>query len=111
MKANSIAVLGIYAMTDIGVNYYGWDVDQVEEYLYSYGLGSREAAEWTFDYVVAEPSNYLSYFVGYLEFVNLQVKAEKTWGENYSDMKFYDAVLSLGPAPFPLLEEQIISMK
>lgn len=111
LKYNSIAIMGIHAAIDIGVHYYGWGVDEVENFLYSYGLGSREAAESIFDYVVAEPANYLSYFVGYMEFTELQKKAEETWGEAYSDTRFYDAVLSLGPAPFPLLEEQIILMK
>ncbi len=111
LKYNSIAIMGIHAAIDIGVHYYGWSADEVEDFLYSYGLGSREAAERIFDYVVAEPSNYLSYFVGYMGFVDLQKTAEETWGEAYSDTRFYDVVLSLGPAPFPLLEEQIISLK
>lgn len=111
LKYNSIAIMGIHAAIDIGVHYYGWGVDEVESFLYSYGLGTREAAESVFDYVVAEPSNYLSYFVGYMEFTELQKTAEETWGEAYSDTLFYDVVLSLGPAPFPLLEEQIISLK
>ena len=77
----------------------------------SYGIGDRESAQWLFDYVVAEPSNYLSYFVGYMEFVELQELAEETWGDKYSDTKFYDAVLSLGPAPFPLLAKEISEME
>lgn len=111
MKYNSIAIMGIHAAIDIGVHYYGWGVDEVEEFLASYGLGTREAAESIFDYVVAEPSNYLSYFVGYMGFIDLEKTAEKTWGEAYSDTRFYDVVLSLGPAPFSLLKEQIISLK
>ena len=110
LKYNSIAIMGIHAAIDIGVHYYGWGVDEVEEFLYSYGLGSREAAESIFDYVVAEPSNYLSYFVGYMEFAELQKTAEEIWGAAYSDTRFYDVVLSLGAAPFPLLKEQIISL-
>jgi uncharacterized protein (DUF885 family) len=111
LKYNSIAIMGIHAAIDIGVHHYGWGVDEVEEFLYSYGLGSREAAQTIFEYVVAEPSNYLSYFVGYMEFTELQKTAEETWGNAYSDTRFYDVVLSLGPAPFPLLKEQIISLK
>ena len=60
-----------------------------------------------FEIMVEEPANYLSYFIGYLEMLNLQDAAEAAWGENYSLMKFHEAVLSLGPAPFALLEEAI----
>jgi len=111
IKNNQIAILGIHAGVDIGVNYYGWSLENVEEYLNAYGIGTHDNAVFMFDYVVAEPTAYLSYFVGYMEFENLREAAEEAWGENYSDKRFYDVVLSLGPAPFPLLEKEISSME
>ena len=38
---------------------------------------------------------------------NLRKTAEEAWGDKYSLKKFHEAVLSLGPAPFYLLEEEI----
>lgn len=106
LMLNNSIILGIYAYVDMGIHYLGWDVDNVRTYLVNYGLNG-EAAQTLFEIMVEEPANYLSYFIGYLEFLNLQDAAEEAWGENYSLKKFHEAVLSLGPAPFDLLEEAI----
>jgi uncharacterized protein (DUF885 family) len=106
LMLNNAAVLGIYAYVDMGVHYLGWGVEEVEQYLTYYGLNA-EAAQPMFEIMVEEPANYLSYFIGYLEILNLQDAAETAWGANYSLKKFHEAVLSLGPAPFALLEEAI----
>lgn len=105
MLDNSI-LLGIHAYIDMGVHYEGWSETDVRRYLASLGL-NQAAAQTIFEIMVEEPANYLSYFIGYLELLNLRDVAEKAWGENYSLKKFHEAVLSLGPAPFDLLEEAI----
>lgn len=105
MLDNSI-ILGIHAYIDMGVHYLGWDVEDVKDYLAIFGLNEGVAQE-IFEIMVEEPANYLSYFIGYLEILNLRYVAEEAWGENYSLKKFHEAVLSLGPAPFDLLEEAI----
>ncbi len=105
MLDNSI-LLGIHAYIDMGVHYEGWSETDVRRYLASFGL-NQAAAQTIFEIMVEEPANYLSYFIGYLELLNLRDVAEKAWGENYSLKKFHEAVLSLGPAPFYLLEEAI----
>lgn len=106
LTLNNAATLGIYAYVDMGVHYMGWGVDEVRNYLVRLGLNA-EAAQPIFEIMVEEPANYLSYFIGYLEMLNLQDAAEAAWGENYSLKKFHEAVLSLGPAPFALLEKAI----
>ncbi len=106
LTLNNSATLGIYAYVDMGVHYLGWGVEEVKNYLAKYGL-NEEAAQPMFEIMVEEPANYLSYFIGYLEILNLQETAEDAWGENYTLKKFHEAVLSLGPAPFALLEEAI----
>ena len=106
LMLNNAATLGIYAYVDMGVHYLGWGVEEVEQFLAKYGLNA-EAAQPMFEIMVEEPANYLSYYIGYLEFLDLQDVAEAAWGENYSLKKFHEAVLTLGPAPFGLLEEAI----
>ena len=107
LMLNNSAILGIYAYVDMGIHYLGWEVDDVKQYLNYYGLDGASAAQPMFEIMVEEPANYLSYFIGYMEILNLQEVAEEAWGENYSLKKFHEAVLSLGPAPFYLLEEAI----
>lgn len=107
LMLNNSAILGIYAYVDMGIHYLGWDAGQVEKYLANYGFGGQGIAEPMFELMVEEPANYLSYFIGYLEFLNLRETAEEAWGETFTLKKFHEAVLSIGPAPFDLLTEAV----
>ena len=69
--------------------YLGWDEKQVAEYLNYYGLASY--TQEIFEIVVEEPGNYLSYFIGYMEMMNLRETAEEAWGENFTLKKFHEA--------------------
>ncbi|MBP3577218.1 MAG: DUF885 domain-containing protein [Lachnospiraceae bacterium] len=109
LMLNSSASLGISAYVDMGVHYKGWGVNEVSQYLSFYGL--QGAAQDIFEYVVEEPANYLSYFIGYREFINLRDVAKVYWGDNFTLKKFHEVVLSLGPAPFDLLMEEIMEYK
>ena len=103
---NNLATLGIHAYVDMAIHYLGWNYEDIAQYLATYGL-IGEDVQHMYETIVAEPANYLSYFVGYLEISNLQEVAKESWGENYSLKKFHEAVLKLGPAPFELLEKAI----
>jgi len=104
MMNNSIS-LGIYAYVDMGIHYLGWGVDEVNQYLTKYGMAAN--AQQIFEIMVEEPGNYLSYFIGYLEFTNLKNTAKAAWGDSFTLKKFHEAVLTLGPAPFDLLTKAI----
>ena len=54
-------------------------------------------------YIVEEPANYLKYYLGYLEILELQKKARSLWGEGYSDLDFHTFYLDMGPADFDTL--------
>lgn len=104
MMNNSIS-LGIYAYVDMGIHYLGWGMEEVTQYLSKYGMAGF--AQQIFEIMVEEPGNYLSYFIGYLEFTNLKSTATEAWGDSFTLKKFHDAVLTLGPAPFDLLTKAI----
>ena len=99
--------LAVSAYIDIGVNYRGWDVDDVEEYLYELGIGDAEVAQDIFEAVVEEPANYLRYFVGYMEIVNLRNHAKEELGEDFDLKEFHGFMIEVGPAPFYLIEERM----
>ena len=106
-KIDATMSFAMQAYIDMGVHYLGWDANQTEEFLTQLGLGGYGMGQTMFDIVIKDPANYLSYFVGYMEMLELQETAKEAWGENFSLKKFHEAVLTLGPAPFYLLEEQI----
>lgn len=105
LKLNMAATLGLYAQIDMGIHYDGWDRAAVEQYLEGFGIDDKEAAREIFETMVEEPSNYLSYFIGYMEFLNLRDKAETELGTAFSAKEFHDFLLTSGPAPFYVLEK------
>ena len=70
-----------------------------------FGFTDETIADEIFRAMVEEPANYLSYFIGYLEFLELREEAEKLCGTDFSLKEFHETVLTLGPAPFDILAE------
>lgn len=99
--------LGIYALCDIGINYYGWSDSETVDFLTQFGL-SEENAPGITELVTAEPGNYLPYYFGYLELLDLKQTARQLWGEAYSDCRFHEFFLSFGPAPFPVMRDALM---
>ena len=46
--------------------------------------------------------------MGYLEVLHLQEKVKEVWGTSYSEQRFAEFYLSNGPAPFQMIEEQLV---
>lgn len=107
LKANQDFGLAISARVDMGVNYEGWTRTDTAEYLYQFGLDDEETVNNIFDYVVAEPAAYLSYYIGAHEFWDLRQLAEESLGKQFDPIKFHEFILSFGPAPFDLIEEHL----
>lgn len=102
---NAAFTLSLYALLDINIHYEGWDVKQVQDYLNHYFRISDPSVVTTIYYDIAEnPANYLEYYVGYLEILNMQKEARKTLGKQYSNMEFNRFLLDIGPAPFSVIK-------
>lgn len=99
--------LGISAYIDMGVHYDGWDIDDVEEFLSDFGIKDRETAEEIFELIVEEPSYYLTYFIGYLEFLELANTAKHRIGKGFELKEFHRFIIEIGPAPFYVIEERM----
>lgn len=96
-----------FRRADLGVNYEGWDSNTLRQFLAAYGFSDQETAGSVFQAVVQDPANYLSYYVGMMEFQQLRQKAEETLGENFEAMEFHRTVLDVGPAPFAVVEQAV----
>ena len=107
LQLNASATLSLYASIDIGVHEDGWDRDIVLEFLSDYGITSVEAADHVYELVVETPANYLKYYVGYLEFLELKKDAHLRYGSDYNDKAFHQALLSIGPAPFSIIQNYL----
>ncbi len=99
--------LGISAYIDMGVHYEGWELEDVEEFLSAFGIEDKEAARKLYELVVEEPSYYLTYFIGYLEFLNLRDTAMKEMGDDFVLKDFHEFIIQTGPAPFYIIEDRM----
>lgn len=104
---NQAATLSLYASSDIGLHYYGWDDAKMKEFWAGYGITDEAVIKKITQLILSKPGNYLKYYVGYLEFLDLKDYAQDLFGDSYSDKSFHQAILDIGPAPFSILKEYL----
>ncbi len=104
LAANSMASLGLHACLDVYINYMGWNKDQVREYLMKYYEDPGELTDAMYNAMIENPSNYLSYYVGCMEFLNMRETAEKELGEKFDPKAFHTFLLNIGDAPFDVIQ-------
>ena len=51
------------------------------------------------------PANYLKYYVGYLNFLDLKEEQQSLLGENFDLKSFHQKILEIGPVQFPVLRK------
>lgn len=106
LALNSSITLGLHAYIDIMVNDQGWDISQIHNFITSYyDDPDQEFSAALYEAMVDNPSNYLEYYVGYLEFSDMREKAEEALGEAFDLMEFHRFLLDTGPAPFSVLRK------
>lgn len=109
LAANSMATLGLHAYLDIAVNYLGWEPAHVQEYLSQFYNDTDELASVMFETMVENPANYLSYFVGCMEFQNMRQTAMEQLGERFDAHEFHKFLLDIGDAPFDVIQAYFTS--
>ena len=105
MQKDQSAMLSLYASSDLGIHYDGWTLDDTISFWKSYGIENDSVVKQIYEYIVGEPGNYLQYYVGYLEFLDLKEMAMKKYGANFNEIVFHQALLDIGPAPFDIIEK------
>ena len=107
LQKNSSIVLGLYTLADIGIHYDGWSREDAVAFYKKYGIGDEDNVNRIYDLILGSPGNYLKYYVGYVEFLELKKDWVKEYGSQASQREFHKAVLDIGPAPFKVVEKYI----
>lgn len=103
---NDILSLSLSSLSDLYVNYKNYDPDALADYLAAYGI-AEENAKNIYQYVVENPTTYLSYSIGWVELTNLKNDMEETLGDSFDIKEFHQAVLDTGSCPFSILKEEV----
>lgn len=108
LQHNQSAMLSLYATSDIGIHYLGWEKSDMQKFWADYGITSEETVDAITALVLEEPGNYLKYYVGYLKFDRLRAACEEKQKEAFDPVAFHEEILKIGPAPFALIERKLL---
>lgn len=104
-KLNSITFNShlLLSIVDLGVNYFGWDVNTIGNKLEKLFL-DKAIAQPLYDTVVAMPGVFVRYGVGFVNHINLRKKAMDELGDKFDFVAYDRAIIENGPLPFAILE-------
>ena len=107
-QKNSSLLLGLYAFADVGIHYDGWTLTDTIRFFSNYGINDTEAIQEIYELIISDPANYLKYYVGYVELLELKKEVADRLGDKFSQKEFHKAVLDVGPAPFPIVRKYVL---
>ncbi len=108
LALNSCASLGLHALLDININYFGWSRENVRDFLEPYfDLSEEGIVDEIYEAMLASPVNYLEYYVGYLEIQHMLENAQEALGDAFVLKDFHQFLLETGPAPFTVIREEL----
>ena len=110
LQKNSSIILGLYALADMGIHYEGWSRMDTVAFFSNYGITDAETIERIYELIIGSPGNYLKYYIGYVEFLELKKDWAEEKGTGFSQKEFHEAVLKVGPAPFDIVEKYMWEM-
>ena len=111
LQKNSSIILGLYALADMGIHYEGWSRMDTVAFFSNYGITDTETIERIYELIIGSPGNYLKYYIGYVEFLELKKDWAEEKGTGFSQKEFHEAVLKVGPAPFDIVEKYMWEME
>ena len=106
-KHNRSLQLCLYSIIDIMIHYENASYSQVAKLLENFGVNNPNSVAAIYTYIAEEPCNYLKYYLGYLEILELQKAAKAQWSDSYTDYAFHSFYLDCGPSDFTSLTERL----
>ncbi len=93
------------ALAQIGVNGYGWSLEEMQEELSDLSVLDDETAKAIYQSAVGSAGSIIAYGGGLAEFTDLQERYFAAYGED--DIAFNNATLEYGSLPFNILRSLI----
>lgn len=95
--------LCVHGLLDIGINYDGWTREQAGQFITSCFSVNEDTVTKLWQTMIDNPTNYLEYCGGYVEYMEMREQAEAVLGDRFSPMDFHKFLLDLGPVPFSVI--------
>lgn len=110
-KQNRSLLLCVYSLIDIMIHHENANVAEIAKILEPFHVTDTASVDAIYTYIAENPCNYLKYYLGYLEILELKKQAAAIWGSAYSDYNFHSFYLNCGPSDFTSLSEQLQSFR
>lgn len=108
MVSNDVYTYLVYCRCDVGINYQGWNARQLASYFSNKGFTvSTDAATEILQQLREIPTNYLTYYFGYLQIEDLLDYASNALGSKFTYKAFHQAILEFGPAPWSVVKDNV----
>ena len=113
INLNSMLSYTLIARVDVGVNYDGWTIDDVYDYLSSYIMVSDDfdseenVAAQFYDIAIGNAGDYIPYAAGYIKMVNMREHAEDELGDKFNPVEFHSFINSIGVTTFDIYEAEL----
>lgn len=108
LQRNSSLLLGLYAMADFGIHYEGWNLPRTTQFFSGYGIEDSAAIQEIYHLILGDPGNYLAYYLGYVEILELKRAMIEKEGVDFSQKEFHEKLLNVGPAPFDIVRKYVL---
>ena len=105
-RDNDLLSLSLSSLSDLYVNYKNYDENALTNYLKAFGL-DKATAKTLYQYVIENPTTYLSYSIGYYELNKLEKDMADSLGKSFKPSYFHEAVLNVGSCNFAILKQEI----
>lgn len=98
--------IGLYAYIDLSIHFYGDTKEDIEEFLHAHaGIQDADIIHTLYEAIEANPTRYLTYYLGYREIIRMKQQAKEILKDRYSDYDFHTWLLDMGPAPFNIIKK------
>lgn len=101
--------LCMMSLLDTVIHYNGWNQERCATFLSQLGITNNTIQKEIYQVIVEDPANYLKYYLGYLQFLDLQQEVRELAGDAFHLHSFHQKVLSAGPCQFPILKQWILT--
>lgn len=103
-KYNFLLSYLLYTRIDVGINYEGWTILELEEYLSLNGYNIDVATD-LFETLIEMPTAYAAYGYGSLKMHNYHTNAKNKLGKKYDEVEFNKIIMSCGWSGYDKLDK------
>jgi uncharacterized protein (DUF885 family) len=95
---------------DICIHYEDWNKEQTAKYLGTfYNIEKTDIVDSIYSSLVENPTNYMEYYVGYMEIMEMLHTAKQILKDDFNLKDFHTFLLDIGPAPFSVIQPALRS--